>query len=47
MRALTMVDHTRTYAPGPGVLDAIAEALTVQIERDFARYGEEVVFGGG
>jgi hypothetical protein len=38
MRALTILDRTRTqkYAPAPGVVDAIAAALTVQLERDFA-----------
>ena len=36
MPAFTIVDHTRKYAPPAGVLHAIAEALTIQIERDFA-----------
>jgi hypothetical protein len=34
--AIAIVDHTRQHRPEPGVLDAIAEALTIQIERDFA-----------
>ena len=33
---IAIVDHTREHRPEPGVLDALAEALTVQIERDFA-----------
>ena len=33
---IAIVDHTREHRPEPGVLDAVAEALTVQIERDFA-----------
>ena len=36
MDTIVLVDHTRAYRPEPGVLDAIAEALTIQIERDFA-----------
>jgi hypothetical protein len=36
MPALTLVDHTRRFAPPQGVLEAIAAALTIQIERDFA-----------
>ena len=34
--AITLVDHTARHAPPAGVLVAIAEALTVQIQRDFA-----------
>jgi len=33
---IAIVDHTREHRPEAGVLDAIAEALTIQIERDFA-----------
>jgi hypothetical protein len=33
---LALVDHTREHRPDDGVLDAIAEALTIQIQRDFA-----------
>ncbi|HEX5096209.1 MAG TPA: hypothetical protein VFX21_09355 [Acidimicrobiia bacterium] len=36
MDTIAIVDHTRKHRPEPGVLDAIAEALTTQIERDFA-----------
>ena len=38
MRALTILDRTRAdrYRPGPGVVDAIAAALQIQLERDFA-----------
>ncbi|MFN8028241.1 MAG: hypothetical protein U0W40_18325 [Acidimicrobiia bacterium] len=36
MRAVSLVDHTRKHPPGAGDLDAIAAALTVQVERDFA-----------
>ncbi len=36
MRAIALVDHTNEHAPPRGVLDAIAEALSIQIERDFA-----------
>jgi hypothetical protein len=38
VRALTILDRTRTrkYLPEPGVIDAIAAALQIQIERDFA-----------
>lgn len=36
MRSIALVDHTKKYPPGPGVLEAMAKALTVQIERDFA-----------
>jgi hypothetical protein len=35
-RAITLVDHTQRHAPPAGVLIAIAEALSVQIQRDFA-----------
>jgi hypothetical protein len=44
MRAISLVDHTKRYAPGRGVLEAISAALTVQIERDFApAWGREPV----
>jgi hypothetical protein len=36
VRRVALVDHTRRHKPEAGVLDAIAEALTIQIERDFA-----------
>ena len=37
MRRIALVDHTTgRYRPEPGVLEAIAEAITIQIERDFA-----------
>jgi hypothetical protein len=36
MRRIALVDHTKEHKPGPGVLAAIAEALTTQIERDLA-----------
>ncbi len=38
MRELTILDRTRTkkYRPDPGVVDAIATALRIQLERDFA-----------
>lgn len=40
MRTIALVDHTRRHRPAAGVLEAIAEALTVQVERDFApRWG--------
>jgi hypothetical protein len=34
--SIVLVDHTKVYPPPPGVLAAIAEALTTQIARDFA-----------
>ena len=36
MDTIAIVDHTRQYRPEDGVLDAMAEALTIQVERDFA-----------
>jgi hypothetical protein len=36
VRRIALVDHTREHRPDPGVLAAIAAALTIQIERDFA-----------
>ena len=36
MRTIALLDHTRQHQPAPGVLKAIAEALTIQVERDFA-----------
>src|SRR2546421_11590719 len=36
MRTIALVDHTRKHRPPAGVLDAIAEALTIQVTRDFA-----------
>ena len=36
MDTIAIVDHTREYRPEDGVLDALAEALTIQVERDFA-----------
>ncbi|MGZ4700701.1 MAG: hypothetical protein ACXV98_05780 [Ilumatobacteraceae bacterium] len=37
MQTISLVDHTREHRPPGGVLKAIAEALTIQVERDFAR----------
>jgi hypothetical protein len=36
VRNIALVDHTEKYAPPVGVLEAIAEALTIQVQRDFA-----------
>lgn len=36
IRTIALVDHTKQFPPPPGVLDAIAEALTIQIRRDLA-----------
>src|SRR2546421_1935072 len=36
VRTIALVDHTRKYRPPDGVLEAIAEALTIQAQRDFA-----------
>jgi hypothetical protein len=36
VRTIALVDHTRRHPPASGVLEAIAEALTIQVERDFA-----------
>jgi hypothetical protein len=36
VRPIALVDHTKQHQPEAGVLEAIAEALTIQIERDFA-----------
>src|SRR5262249_61774358 len=36
MRTIALVDHTKRYRPPDGVLDAIAQALTIQVQRDFA-----------
>ena len=36
MRTMSLVDHTKKYRPPAGVLEAIAEALTIQVQRDFA-----------
>ena len=36
MRTIALVDHTKRHPPPPGVLEAIAEALTIQVQRDFA-----------
>jgi hypothetical protein len=36
MRTIALVDHTKRYQPPAGVLEAIAEALTIQVQRDFA-----------
>ena len=33
MRTIALVDHTDKYAPPVGVLEAIAEALTIQVQR--------------
>ena len=36
MRTIALVDHTRRHPPPAKALEAIAEALTIQVERDFA-----------
>ena len=36
MRTIALVDHTKRHRPPDGALDAIAEALTIQVQRDFA-----------
>src|SRR5437763_1419971 len=36
VRTIALVDHTRNHRPPDGVLEAIAEALTIQVQRDFA-----------
>src|SRR3989440_4785203 len=36
VRTIALVDHTRKHQPPAGVLEAIAEALTIQVQRDFA-----------
>jgi hypothetical protein len=36
VRTIALVDHTKKHPPPPGALAAIAAALTIQIERDFA-----------
>jgi hypothetical protein len=36
MRAIALVDHTRRHPPAAGELEALARALTIQVERDFA-----------
>ena len=36
MRTIALVDHTRRHPPSAGIFEAIAEALTIQVERDFA-----------
>src|SRR2546426_4921606 len=36
MRNIALVDHTHHHRPPPGVLDAIAGALTTQLSRDLA-----------
>jgi hypothetical protein len=33
---IAIVDHTRQHRPERGVLNAVAKALTIQVERDFA-----------
>lgn len=35
VRVIALVDHTKRYRPPDGVLDAIAQALTTQVQRDF------------
>jgi hypothetical protein len=35
-RQIALIDHTKKHPPAPGVLEAMAEALTTQVERDFA-----------
>ena len=36
VRTIALVDHTKELRPPAGVLEAIAEALTTQVQRDFA-----------
>jgi hypothetical protein len=36
VRTIALVDHTKTSPPPPRALAAIAAALTIQVERDFA-----------
>jgi hypothetical protein len=36
VRTIALVDHTRRHPPPARVLNAIAKALTIQVERDFA-----------
>jgi hypothetical protein len=36
IRTIALVDHTKQHRPPPGALEAIAEALTVQVRRDLA-----------
>jgi hypothetical protein len=36
VRTIALVDHTKKHRPPPGALEAIAEALTTQVARDFA-----------
>jgi hypothetical protein len=36
VKPIAIVDHTREHRPDHGILEAVAEALTIQIERDFA-----------
>jgi hypothetical protein len=36
VRRIALVDKTSEHKPEPGVLEAIAEAITIQVERDFA-----------
>jgi hypothetical protein len=35
VRTIVLVDHTVRHRPAAGVIEAVAEALTVQVERDF------------
>ncbi|MGH2668937.1 MAG: urease subunit alpha, partial [bacterium] len=42
------VSYANLYGPTTGDRVRLGDTgLILQIERDFARYGEEVVFGGG
>jgi hypothetical protein len=36
LRTIALIDHTKEYRPPAGILEAIAEALTIQVQRDFA-----------
>jgi hypothetical protein len=36
VRTIAWVDHTCRHPPPRRVLDAVAEAMTIQVERDFA-----------
>jgi hypothetical protein len=36
VRSIALVNHTKKHPPSSGVLEALAKALTIQVERDFA-----------
>src|SRR6476646_1185397 len=35
VRTIALIDHTCRHPPSPEILEAIADALTIQVERDF------------